>query len=144
MTIPRILEELHRLAHRQWAKSTAELGVSHSQFEYLRAIEVEQTERTDEFDHGQHLHDVVTTVGVKKASASAMVVKLEQRGLVERVPCQFDARAQHILISKSGADRLREGETVYERAADELRASVGDEAYASLATLFASLQSLLD
>ena len=38
MTLGRTVETLHRLAHRQWAESGPEIGLSYSEFEYLRAI----------------------------------------------------------------------------------------------------------
>ncbi|MBC2858373.1 MarR family winged helix-turn-helix transcriptional regulator [Stappia sp. 28M-7] len=116
MTPTEALERLHRLAHRQWSMQAAEAGLSHSEFEYLRAIRAQERQKVDENDHGQHLQDVVEAMGVRKASASAMVLKLEERGLVHRVPCQMDARAQHILITDEGAHLLRQGEEVYRGA----------------------------
>lgn len=132
MELARALEDLHRLINRQWAIDGARLGISHSEFEYLRAIKAHESDRTCQDDHGQHLQDVVTALGIKKASASAMVVKLEKRGLVERMPCRFDARAQHILLTGKGREALQSGEEVYRAAADALKSKIGDEGLARL------------
>lgn len=64
--------------------------------------------------HGQHLQDIVTALGVTKASASAMVGKLEGRGLVQRFQCQQDARAQHIILTGTGQALWTTGLSVYE------------------------------
>lgn len=140
MKLARLIELAHRQAHRQWAKTGAKAGVSHSEYEYLRAIKEQEARKTDKNDHGQHLQDVVDEMGVKKASASAMVVKLEERGLVERIPCQFDARAQHILLTKRGNNLLKQGESIYEAAAQALLSQTSDPGFKALETAL-SLQS---
>jgi len=117
------LESIHRLAHRYWMKHTSELGMSYSEFEYLSAI-FEQAELSKDKDfHGQHLHDIVRTMGVNKASASAMMDKLEKRKLVKRKPCKKDARAQHIVLTAKGEELRLAGKAAYsalETAAAEL------------------------
>lgn len=124
MQLADLIELSHRLAHRHWAKAAAELGLSHSEYEYLRAIKDQEMRKTDKDDHGQHLQDVVAEMGVRKASASAMVVKLEERGLVQRVPCQYDARAQHILLTEAGQGLLWRGRGIYQQAAQALQAEL--------------------
>ncbi|WP_254436088.1 MarR family winged helix-turn-helix transcriptional regulator [Ruegeria arenilitoris] len=94
--------------------------MTHSEYEYLRAIKDQESKKTDKDNHGQHLQDVVDEMGVRKASASAMVLKLEERGLVERFPCQYDARAQHIVLTEQGQMLLSSGEEIYEAAANAL------------------------
>ena len=125
MKFARVLENIHRAVNRQWAVDGARLGLSHSEFEYLRAIKEREAEKVCGDDHGQHLADVVSAMGIKKASASAMIVKLEKRGLVERLPCRMDARAQHILLTEKGQEYLRVGEKIYEAAAGALRSEFG-------------------
>jgi len=122
MQLIQLIEELHRMSAREWAARSAALGVSYSEFEYLRAIEAQESKKTDKNDHGQHLQDVVEDMGVRKASASAMVVKLEERELVCRVPCRFDARAQHILLTAKGAEKVKAGQEVYEQVSRLLEA----------------------
>ena len=98
--------------------------MTHSEYEYLRAIKDQEDEKTDKDNHGQHLQDVVDEMGVRKASASAMVLKLEERGLVVRFPCQYDARAQHIMLTEQGQKLLLSGEEIYEAAAQALLAEL--------------------
>ena len=128
MKLARFIEEMHRLANREWSSRAAALGLSYSEFEYLRAIQAQETEKTDKDDHGQHLQDVVAEMGVRKASASAMVLKLEERELVFRVPCRFDARAQHILLTAKGNEMVSAGQQIYDGVAQALesRFSSGD------------------
>ncbi|AVX03880.1 hypothetical protein MXMO3_01349 [Maritalea myrionectae] len=135
MLLVQFLELAHRKAHREWVRAAAKLSLSHSEFEYLSAIRDQESYKTDKDNHGQHLQDVVEAMGVRKASASAMVLKLEERGLVERVDCQYDARAQHILLTKEGRTLLKQGDSIYatvmaqlmsELPADDLHA-VADE-----------------
>lgn len=115
------LQSLHRLAHRAWAREGVRIGLSHSEFEYLAAIQEEaRTMFSGEDVHGQHLHNIVDRLGVSKASASAMVSKLEARGLIDRIACQMDARAQHIILTEAGSQRLTLGAGVYEAIVTDL------------------------
>lgn len=126
MNLVDLVERSYRHVHRQWAQKSGSLGLSQSEYEYLRAIKDEEDRQYDADDHGQHLQDVVQAMGVKKASASAMVVKLEDRGLVERVPCQYDARAQHILLTPQGNELLSTGRDIYRQAAEALLQDCSD------------------
>ncbi|WP_224813620.1 MarR family winged helix-turn-helix transcriptional regulator [Hasllibacter sp. MH4015] len=129
-----ILQVIHRLSHRAWAKEGAAIGLSHSEFEYLAAIHAEaQTQFWDGDTHGQHLHNIVDRLGVSKASASAMVSKLEGRALITRIQCQMDARAQHIILTDAGADLLRRGEEIY----DAIARTLPDQIAAEVAALTA-------
>ncbi|WP_136657536.1 MarR family transcriptional regulator [Nitratireductor sp. XY-223] len=138
MNLARSLEDIHRLINRQWAIDSARLGISHSEFEYLRAVRDHETDRVCQDEHSQHLQDIVEVMGIRKASASAMIAKLEKRGFVKRVPCRLDARAQHILLTGKGSEALRAGEDVYRAAARALRAQIGGE---SLSRLEAALDT---
>lgn len=126
MTLAKLIELAHRQAHREWVKAGQNLNLSHSEFEYLSAIRDQEIRKIEKDEHCQHLQDVVSEMGVKKASASAMVVKLETRGLVERVDCQYDARAQHILLTKEGRDVLAMGQAVYQAAAEKLKPALAE------------------
>ncbi|MCV0429065.1 MAG: MarR family winged helix-turn-helix transcriptional regulator [Roseibium sp.] len=127
MKLPDFIELVHRHAHRRWNASASDVGVSYSEFEYLSAIKEQEFRKTDKDDHGQHLQDVVETMGVRKASASVMVVKLEERGWVRRVPCQYDARAQHILLTEEGQVRLETGRSIYASVAREILGELGEK-----------------
>lgn len=111
--------KIHRLAQREWARRSRDLGVSQSEFEYLGAILAQAHRKFErEGDHGQHLHDIVAELGVTKASASAMVGKLEGRGLLRRFPCMMDARAYHIILTDAGRDLLTSAMSIYEAVAE--------------------------
>lgn len=139
MDLAALLEDLHRLTHRHWVRKGLAAALSHSEFEYLRAIKDQESKQTDKDDHGQHLQHVVGAMGVKKASASAMVVKLEERGLVRRIPCRLDARAQHILLTKAGETLLKQGEAIYRAAADEWLSGQSASGRAAVLRLLAEL-----
>lgn len=115
------LQEIHRICRREWARAARETGVSLSEFEYLQAVRDQEDLQRYEDRHGQHLQDIVAALDVTKASASAMIAKLEARGLVTRFQCKVDARAQHIILTEAGHARLRDGLAVYDRAAAALR-----------------------
>ena len=118
------LETIHRLTHRHWMKNAGLLGLSYSEFEYLSAVH-EQAELSEAGNHhGQHLHDIVTAMGVNKASASAMMDKLEKRKLVRVKPCKRDARAKHFLLSKKGEELRLLGKTAYAKLATALDAEI--------------------
>ena len=129
------IEMVHRQAHRQWAEDGPRFGVSLAEFEYLRAIGLQERKQTDLRDHGQHLQDVVAHMQVSKASASAMVLKLEAAALVKRVPCRMDARAQHILLTEAGRKKLSDGEAIFAAAARAVFASLDDADRQALAAL---------
>lgn len=140
MQLTRFLELIHRSAHRQWARHAGEAGLSYSEFEYLSAIRDQEARQTSKEDHGQHLQDVVEEMGVRKASASAMVVKLEARGWVHRVPCRYDARAQHILLTEEGGAQLAKGQEIYAAAARDLIARLKGAEREAAAALLAQLE----
>ncbi|MGJ8528835.1 MarR family transcriptional regulator [Maritalea sp.] len=124
MNIADHLETLHRQAHRHWMKHGSTLGLSYSEFEYLSAIKEQEVLSTADDFHGQHLHDLVTAMGVNKASASAMMDKLEKRKLVRVKPCKRDARAKHFILSKSGEALRVQGKAAYAQLLETLSADV--------------------
>lgn len=131
MCLARSLDQLHRYLARGWADGSARPGnLTYSEYEYLRAIErldgaqiatMEASAAPDaDSHHGHHLQDLVAVLGVQKASASAAIAKLEKRGLVERFPCQMDARAQHVMLTNKARLQLRAEEAVYKDAATRI------------------------
>jgi DNA-binding MarR family transcriptional regulator len=65
-------------------------------------------------DDSSHLSALAAEMQVQKSSASAMVNKLEKKGLIHRISCQYDARAQHILLTEPGlAQFMAAREAVY-------------------------------
>jgi DNA-binding MarR family transcriptional regulator len=111
------LEKLHRQLARLWTATTHRPGVlSLSEYEYLRAIERldgAQVSTDDDDHHGQHMQDLAAVLGVKKASVSTAISKLERRGLVNRFPCKLDARAQHLVLTDTARSALAQEAMVY-------------------------------
>tara|TARA_R110002072_G_scaffold41381_2_gene116288 strand:+ start:502 stop:981 length:480 start_codon:yes stop_codon:yes gene_type:complete len=94
------LEGLHRALDQARARSGND-GLSASELAYLRAIE--HLQHTIPVGHdgedGPHISELADRLGVRRASASAMLKKLEAAKLTKRVACRYDARAQHILLT---------------------------------------------
>ena len=107
---------LHRALRVAW--SAADPGISHNEFEYLDAVHREEERQRYADDHGRHLGDIVDGLGVTRASASAMIAKLERRALVRRFQCRQDARAQHIILTDAGRACLQEGREIYRVVAE--------------------------
>ncbi|TCL08024.1 MarR family transcriptional regulator [Shimia isoporae] len=114
------IQQVHQLCHRAWSKQARDAGLSFSEFEYLSAVQAEADRLRYEDSHGQHLQDIVDALGVTKASASTMISKLEDRGLVERFQCKKDARAQHIVLTREGQIKLAGGTRIYESVVSEV------------------------
>lgn len=116
-----LLRKAQRLISREWTLAQKEIGLTQSEHDYLSAVfEQEALQRFADRNgdhHGQHLQDIVEALGVSKASASAMMTKLEKRGLVTRRVCFMDARAQHIILTQEGQALLTQGNAVYHRVA---------------------------
>lgn len=118
MSHAQTLESLHRRLARLWVAPSNRPGdLSFSEYEYLRAIErldgAQVAASTDDH-HGQHMQDLAAVLGVKKASVTAAISKLERRGLVKRFPCQIDARAQHVVLTDAACTALAQEAVVYE------------------------------
>lgn len=147
MQLAQSLEQLHRYLTRRWADDTLRPGgLSFSEYGYLRALErldgaqiAESAESADPEggQHGHHLQELVEVMGVQKASASAAMAKMEKNGFVVRFPCQFDARAQHIVLTENGHDRLREEQAVYDTVAAELEDRLTSQEAKTLKALLA-------
>ncbi|RED53998.1 MarR family winged helix-turn-helix transcriptional regulator [Aestuariispira insulae] len=141
MSLEQSLDQLYRYLGRLWNDPAKRPGkLSHSEYEYLRGIErldgdkiAKTGSHSDVSDDGHHLQDLVAVLGVNKASASVAVAKLEKKGLVQRFPCQFDARAQHIVLTPLARACLTQEEVVYQEAVDRINATLTPEEQAQLA-----------
>jgi len=65
---------------------------------------------------GLRLTELAELMQVSKASASAMISKLEKRGYLLRQPCSEDARAQRLLPSPKAMTLKQEEPRVYQAA----------------------------
>lgn len=119
----KLLQKIHRTTSQVWAQKAKETGLTQSAFDYLSAVQEQADLQRFEDRHGQHLQDIVDALGVSKASASTMISKLEQQGLVERMQCQQDARALHIVLTARGQVLLAQGNKIYEAVSQEINAT---------------------
>jgi DNA-binding MarR family transcriptional regulator len=110
------LIKLQRILSQTWGNQVQDKQqevLSASEFEYLHYVHVAESAHVHEdpiddtdvgHDSSSHMSAIAAEMQVQKSSASLMVNKLEKRGLIERVTCQFDARAQHILFTDKGRE----------------------------------------
>ncbi len=133
------LEHLQRHLARSWERGADSGGKrlpSHSEYEYLRAVDTLDnkwpTSLPDDAGDGHHISEVAAEMAVRKASASAMVQKLEKRGMLHRVACRYDARAQHVMLTDEGRALLNGGHEVYGRAAARIKEQLDPEEYRAL------------
>jgi DNA-binding MarR family transcriptional regulator len=88
-----------------------------SEYDDLPAVERlggAQVVAHDDDHHGQHMQGLAAVLGVKKVSVSTAVSKLEKRGLVDRFPCELDARAQHVVLTAKARATLAQEAVVYD------------------------------
>lgn len=143
MSLAKSLDQIHRHLTNLWTgTSNRPAGLTYSEYEYLCAIERLDGEqlsnmkdnKSSEEDHGHHLQDLVDILGIKKASASTAIAKLEKKGLVNRFPCQYDARAQHIILTNKASAMLRKEEIIYEALSDKIKETLSPEEFKAFAS----------
>ncbi|WP_341502730.1 MarR family transcriptional regulator [Gallaecimonas sp. GXIMD4217] len=142
MALAQSLMALQRQLTRAWAAQGLEGELSYSEFEYLKLVQAAEEARPSgrPHDDSSHLSTLAAELQVQKSSASTMVKKLEKRGLVKRIPCQFDARAQHILLTDQGRTLLTQAQAaVYDALEQRLAAGLGEAEYARLEGCLARL-----
>lgn len=111
MNMENALIKFQRMLNQTWQAHGGGI-LSQNEFDYLACIyEAENAEPPQDptaHDDSTHLSALAEQMQVKKSSASLMVNKLEKRGLIERVTCMYDARAQHILLTEQGREIYRQ------------------------------------
>ncbi len=123
-----------------------ESRLTYNEYEYLRAVDTLDgntlSASPDDHADGHHVSEVASEMRVRKASASAMVQKLERRGFVHRVPCRYDARAQHIMLTDEGRALLAKAHAVYTRTAARMKKLLEPEQYRALERALAKVAKL--
>ena len=148
MSLEKSLVELQRMIARAWGEQTfkdkqhslSQNSLSQNEFDYLMCIYIAQSTEPDpadtKHDDSTHLSALAADMQVKKSSASLMLNKLEKRGLVERVTCRYDARAQHVLLTGIGEKLfLACQQQVYTTMSDSIKSKLGTQEYAQLEQL---------
>lgn len=137
MNLEDSLIKFQRIISRTWDIQTfdnKESSLSYSEFEYLLCVHIAENSEidpeSDKHDDSTHLSALAAEMQVQKSSASLMVNKLEKRELIYRATCQYDARAQHILLTEKGRKLFLSIQTsVYKNLAKSFKGILEDKEY---------------
>jgi DNA-binding MarR family transcriptional regulator len=91
---------------------------------------------------GSRLTDLAERSGYTKQAVGEVVVDLEERGYVERVPDPLDRRAKIIRLSARGREALELAETTFADIERELAERVGEDRMATLREVLEALTTL--
>ena len=115
MSLDSLIIIFQKILSQAWnlsAQPNNKNNITINEFYYLYSVNsAENSEYSqDDSNHNDnsHLSTLANEMQVQKSSASIMLQKLEKKGLVKRINCQYDARAQHILLTKKGRKILTE------------------------------------
>ena len=137
MLLDKSLEELELHLWRKWRdhdQAQQSDSLTFNELDYLEFIDKHKTLR---------LTDLANGLGITKASASAMISKLEKRGLIIRSSDDKDGRTTNLMLSPEG-EKLKETEVaLYKRAAILLQNTMSDDDYQSLQSLLAKACRIL-
>lgn len=109
-----------------------------NELEYLAAVvRAEQPIDTGlQHDDRTHANAIAASLGVQRSSASTMLKKLIEKGLLERFTCQYDSRAHHILSTEAGRLAYRQCISAINEALDlELASTVNAQDLVQLQSL---------
>ncbi len=137
MNLENSLIKFQRIISKTWDIQTFENkanSLSYSEFEYLLCVHIAESAEIDptseKHDDSTHLSTLAAEMQVQKSSASVMVNKLEKRALIYRATCQYDARAQHILLTEKGRKLfLSIQSAVYKNLAKSFKGLLADEEF---------------
>lgn len=137
MLLDKSLEELELHLWRKWRdheQSPQSDSLTFNELDYLEFIDRHKTLR---------LTDLANGLGITKASASAMISKLEKRGLIIRDADEKDGRTSKLMLSVEG-QKLKDTElALYKRTASLLQNAMSDADYQSLESLLAKACRIL-
>lgn len=122
MSLEKSLIELERFCAKAWrihAKEDPLSRLSFNEYDYLRVIEA--------YPQGVRITDLAAEMKVTKPSASAMVVRLQNKGLVKRVHCYQDARAKRVVLTDKVIEEISMEQLVYQKIASAMTAKLSDD-----------------
>ncbi len=101
MSLQACLIGLERFISKEWRAYSKEDPLSllsFNEFDYLKVIQ---------YSHEPiRITDLAKEMMVTKPSASNMVVRLERKKLVQRIPCPDDARAKRVILTEQAISNL--------------------------------------
>lgn len=145
MKLDLALLHMHRHFSRLWSsqeRGALEFELTISEFDYLFTVALAEAYEgeSDEKNDRSHLSSLAAEMQVQKSSASVMAKKLESRGLIHRVQCRYDSRAQHILLTDSGRTHLEQMQhQIYSRLADSFKEQLNTKDYQKFEALMERL-----
>lgn len=104
---------------REVSRQSGSMELTNSEFDYLYALL--------EPPQGMRLTELAECMKVSKASASAMVSKLEKRGYIQRISCPEDGRATLLQATEKGAALEKEEMDIYAQTTQQMAASLTPE-----------------
>jgi len=137
MQLDKSLEELELHLWRKWRnheQTNQSDALTFNELDYLEYISKHKTLR---------LTDLANGLGITKASASAMISKLEKRGLIIRSADDRDGRTTNLMLSPQG-EKLKSSEiSLYKHTAQLLKNGLKEEEYQDLEFLLNKACSIL-
>lgn len=121
------LEKLERFSAKVWRKYTKEdpiAQLSFNEYDYLKVIQGAQA--------AIRLTDLAAELEVSKPSASSMVKRLENKGLVQRTRCLEDARSHRFELTELAEVYLASEAKVYQLLAHKVTQHLSEEEAAFL------------
>ncbi|WP_045493342.1 MarR family winged helix-turn-helix transcriptional regulator [Vibrio hyugaensis] len=115
MALEKSLIDLERFCAKAWRVYAKEDPLSHlsfNEFDYLRVIQL--------YPEGVRITDLAEDLQVTKPSASNMVVRLEKKGLVQRIACTEDARSKRVLLTEEVIQEMSLKQVVYKDISEQL------------------------
>jgi DNA-binding MarR family transcriptional regulator len=104
---------------REVSRQSGSMELTNSEFDYLYALL--------EHPQGMRLTELAECMKVSKASASAMVSKLEKRGYIQRISCPEDGRATLLQATEKGAALEKEEMDIYAQTTQQMVVSLTPE-----------------
>lgn len=135
MKLKTSLENIERYSAKLWRlhckENKNEISLSFNEYDYLKVIQYA--------DEPMRLTDIAGKLEVSKPSASTMIVRLEKRGFILRIPCEDDARVSHIVLTEKAKVELNHDDAIYANFSDEIATALSQEEYQQLELLLAKL-----
>ncbi len=116
------LEKMERFSAKVWRKYAKEdpfAQLSFNEYDYLKVLQ--------NSPQAIRLTDLAQALEVSKPSASNMLKKLERRGLVKRICCAEDARAQLFELTEQAEQNLAYEARVYQTLAQQVAQGLSAE-----------------
>ncbi|RJX70467.1 MarR family transcriptional regulator [Vibrio sinensis] len=116
------LSNLERFSYKAWrvhGKEDPLCLLSFNEYDYLKVIQ--------DSEGGIRITDLAEELRVTKPSASNMVVRLEKKGLVNRIACEDDARSKRVVLSESAMKNMSLETVVYKDMAAQMTSRLNEE-----------------